>query len=88
MSTPTKRTVRKVKWRSGPPPHIGWWNASKFKYSQIWRWWDGKQWSTAVSSADSSPLAADLAKRPAPVQSNIKWNDYWPETCPFPRPVP
>jgi hypothetical protein len=27
-------------WHKGPPPHVGWWNASLFRESGIWRWWN------------------------------------------------
>ena len=37
-------------WHSGPPPHVGWWNASFdfVKGNNDWRWWDGKCWSIVV----------------------------------------
>lgn len=67
-------------WRSGPPPSIGWWNASISKSPDVWRWWNGKFWSRPAYQEFSSEDAASLAE----VLTNfvgIEWNDYWPENA-------
>lgn len=77
----------KRKWHKGPPPHVGWWNASAFRSPNIWRWWDGHRWSLSVSSGRS----ADEAGRQASQKSDsmtVKWTDYWPENARVPRIAP
>lgn len=79
------RTADPLKWRSGPPPHVGWWNASTAQISTIWRYWDGANWS---SGADQNSTKADRARallyrmsRPERVQ----WRAYYPENARVPR---
>lgn len=31
-------------WRSGPPPSVGWWPASKRGDPTVLRWWGGSNW--------------------------------------------
>ena len=72
-------------WNSGPPPHIGWWNASVGGHNNSWRWWNGTEWSYNVSATDSATDVAHFAKQISPDQDRIKWTDYWPENARVPR---
>lgn len=80
----------KRKWKSGPPPHIGWWNASVGQASYAWRWWDGKCWSVAAFTSDGPRLAARAAgfKAKPCLQKRIEWTDYWPENARVERKAP
>lgn len=77
-------------WHKGPPPHVGWWNASTINDPNCWRWWDGKRWSISVSDLTSLGFAALYAKEPATqdIQEMIEWNDYWPKNARVPRVKP
>lgn len=68
-------------WNSGPPPHIGWWNASISSVLDRWRWWDGTNWSVANSSGWGLCLDVESPED----QCRIKWTDYWPENARVPR---
>jgi hypothetical protein len=74
-----KRTGRQ--WHSGPPPHVGWWNASAMQNVFTWRWWDGRVWSRAVDQDASAVYAGAVAKHPEPSERQrcILWTDYWPK---------
>jgi hypothetical protein len=74
-------------WYSGPPPHVGWWNASKCRYTDVWRWWNGEAWSVLVSELHDSESAG---KEAAKVDSYatvdmVEWSDYWPANARVPR---
>lgn len=74
-------------WHDGPPPHVGWWNASALRDKDMWRWWDGDHWSWALASF----ATGDEVKRDAERQSTcigIQWNDYWPANARVPRLAP
>lgn len=75
-------------WCSGPPPHIGWWNASTRRNHNVWRWWDGHVWSFPVAP-NTPPLAAarqaELKVRKHHVVSCIEWTDHWPANARVPR---
>lgn len=77
----------KREWHSGPPPHVGWWNASIMRAPFAWRWWDGTQWSMATTPIFSVEKAAKAAITPLPAQScyNVEWNHSWPEGARVPR---
>lgn len=76
-------------WHSGPPPHVGWWNASRGKADYAWRWWNGEYWSISVSTTDDAELAAQCALHGEPIHhEQIQWTDYWPENARVPRIVP
>lgn len=75
-------------WHYGPPRHVGWWNASISGVPDVWRWWDGYQWSL-----DCWPTTADVGYRAAQHESSenarlIAWSDYWPENARVPRADP
>lgn len=74
----------KLVWHKGPPPHVGWWNASNYEASGTWRWWDGLEWSTGVHA--NMPLS--IAVRHAVVHTvatEVKWNDSYPAHARIPR---
>jgi hypothetical protein len=35
-------------WRKGPPPCVGWWNASVAQDPLCRRYWNGERWSRAA----------------------------------------
>ena len=82
MTTEAKRI-----WHKGPPPHIGWWNASRVRDPDYWRWWDGKGWSWAVHKYDTSTEVCMFSNliTDSILAENIHWNDYWPENARVPR---
>lgn len=67
------------KWRSGPPPAIGWWPASKIEDFTRLRWWDGVGWSQAVhaSQAASEIPWPRIGVRYAGNQEQVYWTDRW-----------
>lgn len=69
-------------WHKGPPPHVGWWNASSKKDKECWRWWDGKHWSIPVEMGAYPPAYYAECKS---VTSDHFWTDYWPENARVPR---
>ncbi len=72
-------------WRSGHPPHVGWWEAGFFKIEGMWRWWDGRKWSVPVNDDMTAVKAASLAIHPSFIQMGIYWNTYWPTDAQVPR---
>jgi len=71
-------------WHKGPPPHVGWWNASTIRDKKSWRWWGGDQWSTWAYPYESKKDAAYLATRPS-YEPGIEWSDYYPKDARVPR---
>ena len=71
-------------WHKGPPPHVGWWEASYAKEEGVWRWWDGKCWSQPAWEPMSACDAAFHAERPSAICRHC-WTDYWPENARVPR---
>lgn len=75
-----------MEWHSGPPPHIGWWNASAILDPTIWRWWNGKHWGLAATDKCSRKEVARCAARAGFVpMSAIRWRHYYPENARVPR---
>ena len=74
-------------WHKGPPPHIGWWNASVNRNPKIWRWWNGRDWSAAATERFSAAYAGFKAEKYT-VAQDIEWTDYWPEGARVPRVAP
>jgi hypothetical protein len=72
-------------WKSGPPPHVGWWNASTFRYESLWSWWDGEMWSSFVMDNMDETYAGSHALRREYSSNAVFWNDYWPENARVPR---
>jgi hypothetical protein len=71
-------------WHKGPPPHAGWWNASRENHRNAWRWWDGTEWSYFVYSHWDKVVVAHRATKKAS-DYGILWTDYWPENARVPR---
>lgn len=74
-------------WHRGPPPHIGWWNASSNRNPEMWRWWDSEGWSRPAPSNYSAEEAALEANASATAWW-IEWTNYWPEDARVPRVAP
>ena len=73
-------------WHKGPPPHVGWWNASTARLDESWRWWDGSRWSVSFSPNKGRAAAGRAVKCPTGTPSvRIEWNDYWPDGARVPR---
>jgi len=74
-------------WHSGPPPHVGWWNASMVLDPVLWSWWDGERWSLCVCDFNSAEAVNKRALRPLPdeYRHRMRWTDYWPEGARVPR---
>lgn len=73
-------------WHKGPPPHVGWWNASIAGDLWVWRWWNGKHWSDAAYEGDSLLYVENAAAKPAVLwKEDIEWTDYYPENARVPR---
>lgn len=74
-------------WHKGPPPFPGWWSASYSRLENIWRWWNGRSWSSPAHKYDRPDAAADCACHPdlSATVSDIEWTDYWPENARVPR---
>ena len=76
--------VSKLKWHSGPPPHIGWWRVDAARRGQTyWRWWNGHSWSMAARSGDALQVVSLVAD----IESAFwyAWCDYWPKNARVPR---
>jgi len=73
-----------LKWNPGPPPHVGWWNASTIRKDDVWRWWNGSEWSRHRYSV---PFGAnDEASKPSGLTSAaIEWRWYWHPHARVPR---
>lgn len=74
----------KLVWHKGPPPHIGWWNASAFEFEHIWRWWDGQAWSRNVNPSQPLSFAVSQASVHS-AATEVKWNDSYPAHARVPR---
>ena len=77
--------TKKLVWKKKHPPHIGWWQASRFRNPDLWRWWDTKQWSESVSSSSHCMAALVASRYKANEQASIEWTTYWPENARVPR---
>jgi hypothetical protein len=67
-----------MKWNSGPPPAVGWWNASLTKHPAMWRWWNGKRWSIAAHDQHCAAEAAERAVVLSKSNNRVQWRNYWP----------
>lgn len=77
--------MKKRTWHSGPPPHVGWWNASRCRQLTSWRWWNGMNWSEAAFSVDNRRHAAIYARFKVFDQKDIEWTYYYPKNARVPR---
>lgn len=76
--------MSKRTWHKGPPPHVGWWNASVGSDANIWRWWNGEFWSYAADPWNSIYNVIEFANTKSEIQS-IEWTDYYPPNARVPR---
>ncbi len=74
-------------WHSGPPPHVGWWQASVRRRPSSWRWWDGTGWSLSAEHTCSASQAGHLARDPNP-SGPVQWTHYYPLDARVPRVAP
>lgn len=73
-------------WHKGPPPHVGWWNASRYGHLANWMWWNGSEWSCSVGECADAKRAGQISALKNPYQDgSIVWTDYWPENARVPR---
>ena len=74
-------------WHKGPPPHIGWWNASVCYDLTVWRWWNGKCWSEPAYNGDDKFMAEMYAALEVDKSeiNFVKWTDYYPKNARVPR---
>lgn len=72
-------------WHKGPPPHVGWWNASNNRIEDEWRWWNGFRWSWFAREYHNAKMAAESASVHSEIITLIEWTDYWPENARVPR---
>ena len=75
-------------WHSGPPPHVGWWNASVLEVEDFWRWWDGQAWSRIAQEYNDAVYAGMQASMATTSQQGIRWTDYYPANARVPRVKP
>jgi hypothetical protein len=80
-------TKFEAKWHSGPPPHVGWWNASVGCDPEVWRWWNGWRWSLPATPITSPLSARNAATMSASQPTNlcIQWRHYYPANARVPR---
>lgn len=71
MTKPAKTPAKR--WRSGPPPSIGWWPASVYRIETAIRWWDGACWSCAAYPACTPQQAAHYANQKTSLSDKIRW---------------
>ena len=76
------------KWNKGPPPHVGWWNASKSRNPAVWRWWDGRCWSEWCFPHGTIDYVAEAANTIDVSGLPLEWTDYWPANARVPRVKP
>ena len=72
-------------WHKGPPPHVGWWNASFMQYPGVWRWWNGRRWSLPRTKHADKWEIGGAARHLEASTVFIEWTDYWPEGARVPR---
>lgn len=55
-------------WRKDPPPHIGWWPASRTRDPAVFRYWNGTAWSRGYVRPLADPILPF-----EPSQHDIEW---------------
>lgn len=79
-------TAQERVWHKGPPPHVGWWNASNIRNRGSWRWWDGRRWSLDACAAHEPSYVAVRAGQYQSVYTTVtEWTHYYPEGARVPR---
>ena len=76
------------KWHKGPPPHIGWWNASDARLNKMWRWWNGEFGCRGVTKTASGLQARQAAAHKEYPCFPIEWTTYYPKRARVPRRAP
>jgi hypothetical protein len=68
-------TTKLIEWAAGPPPCVGWWNASSRNDEFARRWWNGRAWSAACWVGDSAHTmqCAKLKIAKRETQLLIRW---------------
>jgi len=70
-------------WKHGSPPHIGWWQVSRDGLNvDVWRWWNGKEWSLPVHASSVAPMPTYGVQFR---REQLMWSDYWPADARVPR---
>jgi len=65
-------------WRSGPPPEVGWWPASRSQHPEILRWWNGRKWGLATHCERNYKEASANADISTDMSCTcIPWTDRW-----------
>lgn len=72
-------------WHKGPPPHVGWWNASNGRVREVWRWWDGFAWSFPAVEGQTAKFAAKQISKPNNLYGEVEWTHRWPAGARVPR---
>lgn len=73
-------------WHSGAPPHVGWWNASLDKKDDVWRWWDGSNWSVCAYDFELEWVAGRRAELQMYAAADlVEWTDFYPKNARGPR---
>lgn len=76
-------------WRKGPPPHVGWWNATSDPKDapETFSWWNGRRWSLGSQPDADAEMAARRAKFPRDIGDapNVRWTHYYPLNARVPR---
>jgi hypothetical protein len=70
-----------TKWHRGPPPSIGWWPASVRKNVGIFRWWNGRIWSSPTGADFTTAEALAQALHPSKDNRDVLWRarpSDWP----------
>ena len=82
--------MKKRKWNSGPPPHVGWWRCKDTlmeSQSEAWRWWNGKLWSWSCYSYTPLSVVANFALN-SETGIPIRWCEDYPSDARVPRIAP
>lgn len=72
-------------WRKGPPPHVGWWNASTKRDEHIWRWWNGRYWSMPANEDFSAKWAGRASRKKAVFCLDVEYRTFYPKNARVPR---
>lgn len=82
--------MKQLEWHRGPPPHVGWWNASKVRDVIAWRWWSGTAWSVPAYPEYSMQNVWRMSRRrlSQTEQRDIEWTWHWPENARVERIAP
>ena len=64
-------------WFSGPPPAVGWWPASiGAKFTDVYRWWDGSEWSQPAFASYHASISSDVAHLKSHNNDRMLWR-HW-----------